>query len=77
MSRSEVGNKRRARTVLAFSLAFLLLILSQPSAAAAEWSPARKARLHHRHARGSTPSSQKVYEEDKRLIHTGPNPLHN
>ena len=77
---SEIGNKRRnsnsrARIVLAFSLTFLLLLLSP--LAAAEFSPARKMRLHHHHARGSTPSSQKVYEEDKRLIHTGPNPLHN
>ncbi|KAH6759564.1 hypothetical protein C2S52_022909 [Perilla frutescens var. hirtella] len=69
--------------IAVFYLGFLL-IFSQaclPSSAAERsgashrprWSPARKARLHH-HA---TARADNLYEEDKRLIHTGPNPLHN
>lgn len=54
-----------------------------------KWSPARKSRFFETspyHARTSGPSSQMagidpknedLYEEEKRLIHTGPNPLHN
>ncbi|KAK9935292.1 hypothetical protein M0R45_022444 [Rubus argutus] len=56
-------------------------------------SPPRKARFHHRvsfHAPLSTPSREffagihgggvpadKLYGDDKRIVHTGPNPLHN
>lgn len=56
-------------------------------------SPPRKAPFHHRvsfHAPLSTPSREffagihgggdpadKLYGEDKRIVHTGPNPLHN
>lgn len=52
-------------------------------------SPARKSRFFETapyYARTSSPSSQMagidpknedLYEEEKRLIHTGPNPLHN
>ncbi|KZV19538.1 Clavata3/esr-related 16 [Dorcoceras hygrometricum] len=54
-----------------------------------KWSPARKSRFFKTasyHARTSGPSSQMAgihpknddfYDEEKRLIHTGPNPLHN
>lgn len=47
------------------------------------YSPPRKARVHGKvwfHAPSSTPSRDffaGVYGEDKRLVHTGPNPLHN
>ncbi|PRQ40940.1 hypothetical protein RchiOBHm_Chr4g0441591 [Rosa chinensis] len=55
-------------------------------------SPPRKARFHDKvsfHAPSSTPSREffarihggdpadKLYGEDKRIVHTGPNPLHN
>ncbi|KAL7132317.1 hypothetical protein ABFS83_12G065500 [Erythranthe nasuta] len=73
-----------------YSLGFLLLfsgvcLLSSAqkiSAAAAHgWSPARKTRFHgHAVARANstTSISDKFYDEDnKRLVHTGPNPLHN
>ncbi|KAI3453134.1 hypothetical protein Pfo_009797 [Paulownia fortunei] len=63
------------------------------SVGGSRWSPARKVRFPGSasyHARASSPSqlasternyksssTDKFYEEEKRLVHTGPNPLHN
>ncbi|CAI9755993.1 unnamed protein product [Fraxinus pennsylvanica] len=65
--------------------------ISKTAAGSYRLFPARKARLFDSepfHAEASSPSqslspenngssSDKLYEEEKRLVHTGPNPLHN
>lgn len=61
--------------------------------APSHWSPARKARFFHtqsssHHARTSRTNDERiagsgghgtddVFQDDKRIVHTGPNPLHN
>ncbi|PIM97582.1 hypothetical protein CDL12_29948 [Handroanthus impetiginosus] len=66
--------------LLIFSEICLLSSAEKLSHGGSRWSPARKARIYGSrpyHARASSPSEILSYEEDKRLVHTGPNPLHN
>ncbi|KAL2233311.1 UNVERIFIED_CONTAM: hypothetical protein Sindi_1511100 [Sesamum indicum] len=81
-----------SRIALLLCLAFLLILSEAPSGGARRFQARSKPpSLGRQHARSaSSPqefvershthyssSEDKLYEEEKRLVHTGPNPLHN